>query len=75
VRLPPDGSSLAVLADFMDSLQLPASLAFGTTRGTRTTLFITNFAFLFGLNNAAVLKVDVGIPGPPVIGQPLLPDD
>ena len=73
VRLPPDGSSLEVLADFDDGLQLPASLAFGTTRGTRTTLFITNFVFLGGLNNAAVLKVDVGIPGPPVIGQPLVP--
>lgn len=71
VRLPPDGSSLAVLADFSDGLQIPASLAFGTSRGTRTELFITNFVFLPGLNNAAVLRMDVGIPGPPVIGQPL----
>lgn len=68
VRLPPDGSSLAVLADFSDGLQLPAGLAFGTSRGTRRDLFITNFVFLEGLNSAAVLKVDVGIAGPAVVG-------
>lgn len=63
VRLPPDGGSLSILADYSDGLQLPASLTFGTSRGTRELLFVTNFPFLPGLNNAAVLRVDVGVPG------------
>ncbi len=71
VRLLPDGSLPTVLADDSDGLDFPASAAFGTGRGTRTTLFITNFSLQPVISNPAVMKIDVGIPGPPVIGQPV----
>lgn len=73
VRLLPDGGAPTVLADVSDGLDFPASAAFGTVRGTRTTLFITNYSLQPLINNPAVMKMDVGIPGPPTIGQPLSP--
>lgn len=65
-RLTQDGDELQVLADFSDGLQLAASGTFGK----RTTLFIANFAFLVGPDNAAVMQIHVGLPGPPLRRHP-----
>jgi sugar lactone lactonase YvrE len=68
VRLGTDGA-LTVVASAVDGLDFPASPLFGTGRGSRTTLFVTNFAL--GHANPAdahpgVLAFDVGIPGEPL---------
>jgi sugar lactone lactonase YvrE len=46
----------------VDDLDLPASLAFGHGRARRS-LFVTNFGFGGG---AHLVRVDVGVPGPPL---------
>jgi sugar lactone lactonase YvrE len=71
VRIRPDGSRLTVLADAEDGLDFPASVTFGASRGYRTTVFITNFSIQPGLDQPAVLKLDVRLPGAPVLGWPL----
>ncbi|HXV64592.1 MAG TPA: hypothetical protein VEK15_28095, partial [Vicinamibacteria bacterium] len=69
VRLRPDGTGLTELAGPGDGLDFPASAAFGASRGLRTTVFITNLSITDEIDNPAVLKMDVGIPGPPVLGK------
>lgn len=56
-----------------DPLDFPATIAFGTGRSERSTLFIANFAFArFAADDPTdppkpgVLKLDVGIPGRPL---------
>lgn len=61
-RIDPDGTTLTLLAS--DGLDGPASLVFGTGKGNRQTVFITNFALLSGID-PGVVKVDVGVPGQP----------
>ena len=56
---------VTILATADDGLDGPASLAFGTGKGERQSLFITNFALLSG-QNPALLKVDAGVPGQPL---------
>lgn len=69
VRVRPDRSVETLAAGGEDGLDFPASLAFGTTRGQRKDLFITNFALAdtSGANpihpRPAVVKMAVGVPG------------
>jgi sugar lactone lactonase YvrE len=54
-----------------DPLDFPSSVAFGTARGGRTTLFGVNFSIgeLFGLppvHRPGVWKLDAGVPGVPI---------
>jgi hypothetical protein len=62
----PDGQ-ITTLATADDELDFPASLAFGTGKGNRQSVFVTNCAIgPPGGPGPGVLKVDVGIPGLPV---------
>jgi sugar lactone lactonase YvrE len=67
VRVSPHGS-LHVLASFADGdpLYTPSDIAFGTGRGTRDHIFITDAAFFTGGAGAGVVTTDVGIPGRPL---------
>ena len=67
VRIHPDGT-LRVLASFAagDPLYTPSDIAFGTGRGDRDHIFITNFALFTGGTGAGVVTMDVGIPGRPL---------
>lgn len=66
---PTDGSTTLLLSE-EDGLWNPASLAFGTGRGDRKSLFIANYAVLppepANSLGPAVLKIDVGVPGLPI---------
>ena len=70
VRVAGDGSSVAVLADGDDGLDYTSSVAFGTGRGERTTLFAVNFSIgpFFGdvrTHGPALLAMETGVPGLP----------
>lgn len=70
VRIPPDGSSITVIADGSDGLDWASSVAFGTSKGKRTTLYAVNFSIgpLFGAprtHGPALLAFDVGVQGLP----------
>jgi len=58
VRLAPDGV-LTQLATKRDGLSYPTQPAFGTTRTTRTTLYLTNFGVFGGTPDIVALDVDV----------------
>jgi sugar lactone lactonase YvrE len=64
-----DGSAPEVLATDVDGLTFPASLAFGTGNGERSSVFVTNLAFEpyppF-LAGPGVTKIEVGQPGMPL---------
>lgn len=70
VRIPPDGRSITVIADGSDGLDWASSVAFGTSKGKRTTLYAVNFSIgpLFGAprtHGPALLALDVGVRGLP----------
>ena len=65
VRLGRDGS-LSTLATAADGLDNPASLAWGTSRGDRKSLFITNFSIFSASPTPGLLKAAVGVPGQPL---------
>ena len=67
VRVSPAGR-LHVLASSAagDPLYTPSDIAFGTGRGTRDHIFITNFALFTSGVGAGVVTTDVGIPGRPL---------
>lgn len=67
VRVGP-GGRLRVLASFAagDPLFSPSDIAFGTGRGDRTEIFISDFAKFTGGVGAGVVKMNVGIPGLPL---------
>jgi sugar lactone lactonase YvrE len=70
VRIDPEDGTPTPLLGEEDGLWNPASLAFGTGKGDRQTLFIANYAVLppkpAGSPGPAILKVDVGVPGLPL---------
>jgi RNA polymerase sigma-70 factor (ECF subfamily) len=70
VKIDPDDGSLEVLATAEDGLHNPASVAFGTTEGDRSNLYITNYALLPPVPDAsagpAILRYDVGVEGLPL---------
>jgi sugar lactone lactonase YvrE len=65
VRVAANGS-VTTLASAADGLENPASLAFGTGRGDRKSLYVTNFAVFTSSAHPALLKVGVGEPGVPL---------
>ena len=74
VRISPENGSIEVLASFTDGdpIDEPASLAFGTGKGERKSVFITNFA-RFGIPpqppasiGTSVVKIPVDTPGLPL---------
>jgi sugar lactone lactonase YvrE len=70
VRIDPSDGSHTVLLTAEDGLFNPASIAFGTGKGDRQSVFISNFALLEpgppGNLGPGVLKLDVGTPGLPL---------
>jgi sugar lactone lactonase YvrE len=67
VRIDPSDGSITTLATADDGLDFPASLAFGTGKGNRQSVFITNFAIgPPGGAGPGVVKIDVGMPGLPL---------
>jgi hypothetical protein len=65
VRLGPDGS-LTTLATAADGLDNPASLAWGTSRGDRKSLFVTNFSLFSASPTPGLLRAAIGVPGQPL---------
>ena len=70
VRIDPADGTYTVLLTEEDGLWNPASLAFGTGKGDRESIFISNYAVLppepANSKGPAVLQVDVGVPGLPL---------
>lgn len=70
VRIDPTDGSFTTLLTADDGLWNPASIAFGTGKGNRQSIFITNFAVLppepANSLGPAILKLDVGVPGLPL---------
>jgi sugar lactone lactonase YvrE len=70
VRIDPKDGSYTVLLTEEDGLFNPASIAFGTGRGDRKYVFMSNFALLepgpVGNLGPSVLKYNVGVPGLPL---------
>jgi len=69
VRIDPTDGSYTVLLTEEDGLWNPASIAFGTGRGDRESIFITNYAVIppgSDIYGPAVLKYDIGVPGLPL---------
>jgi sugar lactone lactonase YvrE len=70
VKIEPDDGTITLLLDEEDGLWNPASLAFGTGRGDRKSLFIANYAVLPpeppNSLGPAVLKFGVGVSGLPL---------
>lgn len=57
------------LATAADGLDFPTNIAFGTTRGDQTSLYLVNLAFpsvAAGNAKPSLLRLDVGIPGRPL---------
>lgn len=71
VRVDPDDGAQQVIASG-DPLDWPSSVAFGTGRGERQTLFVVNFSIgeLFGDNTPrfgpARVAINAGVPGDPL---------
>jgi sugar lactone lactonase YvrE len=69
VRLSPDGT-ISTLATAADGLDNPSGVAFGTGRGERTDVFITNFALFTllggGTPHPSLMRMEVGVPGTPL---------
>jgi sugar lactone lactonase YvrE len=68
VRIDPVDGEFTTLLTADDGLDEPASLAFGTGKGDRQTVFVTNYALFppHSVEGPAVLKVDVDMPGLPL---------
>ena len=60
-----DLSQETVAAIPSSQLDFPASLAFGTGKGERTNLFVTNLG-LGGWAGPSLVKIDAGVPGRPL---------
>lgn len=65
VRVGSDGS-IETLATEDDGLNQPSTLAFGTGRGDRQSLFVANFSLFSPSPTPGVLKLFVGVPGQPL---------
>jgi len=69
VRIDPTDGTFTVLLTEEEGLWNPASIAFGTGKGERKSIFIANYAVIppgSDIFGPAVLKYDVGIPGLPM---------
>ena len=65
VRVGSDGL-VEILATADDGLNQPSTLAFGTGKGERQTLFVANFSIFSPSPTPGVLKISVGVPGQPL---------
>ena len=66
IWIDPSKGEIAELATRSDGLDIPASLAFGTTEGELESLYVTNYAVTSSSSHPGILKLDVGVPGPPL---------
>jgi sugar lactone lactonase YvrE len=69
VRIDPEDGSITTLATGDDGLDFPASLAFGTGKSSRKSVFVTNYAIGGPMGTGfgpGILKIDVGGPGMPL---------
>jgi sugar lactone lactonase YvrE len=70
VRIDPTDGSTTLLLDEDDGLWNASSIAFGTGKGDRTSVFIANYAVLppepINSLGPAILKLNVGVPGLPL---------
>ena len=71
VRLRRDGSNVTTIATADDGIDFASSLAFGTAKGQRKTLYAVNFAIgpMFGFPpgaGPALLAIDARVPGQPL---------
>ena len=69
IKVSADGSVNGTVADDSAFLDGPTSVAFGTGRGDKQSLYAVNFSVALGTPLGAgpsVVKVDVGVPGQPV---------
>ena len=67
VRIDAQTKEITTLATAADGLDFPASLAFGSGKGNRQSVFVTNFAIGSpGGTGPALLNVEVGVPGLPL---------
>jgi len=70
VRIDPDDGSFTVLLTEEDGLYNPSSLAFGTGKGDRQSIFMVNYALIPPVPanslGPAVLKYNVDVPGLPL---------
>lgn len=68
VRVSPDGEHTETIATYEDGLDFPASLAFGTGKGERQSVFVTNLAMMEreGFAGPGFAKISVGQPGMPL---------
>lgn len=67
VRIDAETREITTLATAADGLDFPSSLAFGTGKGYRESVFVVNFAIgPPGGTGPALLNVDVGAPGLPL---------
>ncbi len=67
IRIDAETGEIATVATIDDGLDFPASLAFGTGKGLRKSVFVTNYAIgpIPGVG-PGVVRVDVGVPGLPL---------
>jgi sugar lactone lactonase YvrE len=65
LRVGSDGV-IETLATAEDGLNQPSTLAFGTGKGERQTLFVANFSIFSPTPTPGVLKISVGVPGQPL---------
>src|SRR5437016_13845278 len=67
VRIDPSGNTETLAAAPGDPLYGPSAIAFGTGRGERKQIFISNFAPAgLGGGIPGVVTMDVGVPGRPL---------
>jgi sugar lactone lactonase YvrE len=67
LRLNTDGSIDVLFSDLASSvLNFPSSVAFGTGAGFKQTLYVVNLAFDPTGAPAALVTIDVGVPGQPL---------
>jgi hypothetical protein len=68
VKIDPVDGHVTEILTVVDGLDEPASLAFGTGKGERLSVFFTNFSVMAPHTGRgpAILKIDVGVPGLPL---------
>jgi sugar lactone lactonase YvrE len=67
VKVARDGSTTEVVATEDDHLDFPASIAFGTGKGERQSVFVTNLSLAGpGRAGPGIAKVHIGTPGMPL---------
>ncbi|HLG76733.1 MAG TPA: SMP-30/gluconolactonase/LRE family protein [Ktedonobacteraceae bacterium] len=66
LRVTPDGQETVLATKAADGLDNPSAVAFGTSDGDRTDLYITNAAYFSTNPRPSVLRLSVGIPGLPI---------